>query len=103
MTLPFADQGEALICARVALAIIKRERRRRLPDEVQPRILIGIATASLDGLRLATVRSALLSLSVWITEGRTSAAWLSGVAMRDWYGLPIRRCYFAEYKANRRA
>jgi len=48
------------------------------------------------------VRLALLSLSVWVTGHKSSKDWLAGVLMRDYYGFSIRRCYYAEYKANRR-
>jgi hypothetical protein len=97
----FSDQGEAAVCARVAIALVKLERRRRAPDELKPTILIGCTVERLKGLHLLTVRLALLSLSVWVSQGRHSDAWLKGVLMRDYYGFSIRRCYYAEYKANR--
>jgi hypothetical protein len=56
----------------------------------------------LKGLQLHTIRLALLSMGVWVMEGRRSDAWLAGVLMRDYYGFSIRRCYYAEYKENRR-
>jgi hypothetical protein len=97
----FSDQGEAAVCARVAIALVKLERRRRAPDELKPGILIGCAVERLKGLQLHTVRLALLSLAVWVFQGRRSDAWLKGVLMRDYYGFSIRRCYYAEYKGNR--
>jgi len=102
MTPPFSDQGEAAVCARVAIAWLRLTRRQTLPDEPNPQILIGIAVARLDGLYLPTMRLALLSLSVWTEQKRKSADWLTGVLMRDYYGYTIRRCFYAEYKANRR-
>jgi hypothetical protein len=102
MTPPFADMGEAAVCARVAIALLKLERRRQAPDDPNPQILIGIAISRLEGLQLLTVRLALLSLSVWTQQKRQSSAWLAGVLMRDMYGFSIRRCYYADYKANRR-
>lgn len=102
MTPPFADLGEAGVCARVALALVRLERHRRAPDELQPLILIGCTVERLCGLQLGSVRLALLSLSVWVEQKRASDAWLKGVLMRDYYGFSIRRCYYAEYKANRR-
>lgn len=102
MTAPFTDLGDAGVAARVAIAWVKLQRRRRLPAEVKPPILIGVALAELDGLQLVTVRLALLSLSNWVTEGKQSQDWLAGVLMRDYYRLPLRRCFFAAYKANRR-
>jgi len=102
MTSPFNDQGEAAVCARVAIAWVKRTRHQTLPDEPNPQILIGIAVARLDGLHFGSVRLALLSLSVWTGQKRPSKDWLTGVLLRDYYGFSIRRCYYAEYKANRR-
>ena len=102
MTPPFADLGESAVCARVALALIRLERARRRPDELKPLILVGCTVERIKGLQLATVRLALLSLCVWIEGGRRSDAWLAGVRMRDMYGFSIRRCYYADYKANRR-
>ena len=102
MTPPFTDQGEAAVCARVALAWVRLQRKRLDVKPSSPAILIGIAVGQLDGLYLGTVRLALLSLSVWVTGHKSSKDWLAGVLMRDYYGFSIRRCYYAEYKANRR-
>jgi hypothetical protein len=102
MAPPFTDQGEAAVCARVALALVRRKRAQGDLSDVQPTILIGITVEDLRGLYLPTVRLALLSLSVWVVEKRRSRDWLAGVLMRDYYGFSIRRCYYAEYKANRR-
>ena len=101
MPAPFTDQGEAAVCARVAIALVKLEMRRRRLESPQPAILIGCTVERLKGLYLPTVRLALLSLSVWVTQKRQSDAWLKGVLMRDYYGFSIRRCYYAEYKGTR--
>lgn len=102
MTPPFSDQGEAAVCARVAIALLKRARKRDEFRDLNSQVLIGVTVARLDGLHLDTVRLALLSLSVWTQQKKQSGAWLAGVLMRDMYGFSIRRCYYAEYKANRR-
>jgi hypothetical protein len=102
MTAPFTEQGEAAVCARVALALIRRKLRTDDLRGVSPCIVVGITVGGLDGLYLGTVRLALLSLSVWLEQKKRSEDWLAGVVMRDYYGFSIRRCYYAEYKANRR-
>jgi hypothetical protein len=102
MTAPFTAQGEAAVCARVALAWLRLQRVRRDMRACSPNILIGVGVEELRGLQLTTVRLALLSLSVWVTKKKRSEDWLAGVIMRDYYGFSIRRCYYAEYKANRR-
>jgi hypothetical protein len=102
MGAPFAGLGEAAVCARVAIALVKFQRKNIIGREVKPLILIGMTVARLDGLRFATVRTALLSLSVWVEQGHRSDAWLKGVIYRDLMGYSLRRCYHEAYKANRR-
>ena len=102
MTPPFADMGEAAVCARVALALIRRKRTHADFSDISPHILIGVTVSHLQGLHLPTVRLALLSVSVWVRAGGHTRDWLAGVLYRDMLRLPIRRCYYAEYKANRR-
>lgn len=102
MSVPFADLGEAAICARVAIAYLKLIRKQYNDHEVQPLILIGITVQSLAGLKFVTLRSALLSLAVWVGDHRQSSAWLTGVIYRDMMGYSLRRCYLAEYKGTRR-
>lgn len=103
MAPPFTDQGEAAVCARVAIALIKRARIKRDIRAAQPCIVIGCTVGELHGLRLTTIRLALLSLAVWVEGKKSTQEWLAGVLMRDYYGFSIRRCYYAEYKANRRS
>jgi len=102
MSVPFADQGEAAVCARVAIAYLKLIRKQYNDHEVKPLILIGITVQSLSGLQFTTLRSALLSLSVWVESKRQSSAWLTGVIYRDMMGFTTRRCFHDAYKANRR-
>lgn len=102
MTAPFTDLGEAGVCARVAIALVKLERHRRAPDELKPLILIGCTVERLKGLQLDTVRLALLSLCVWVEHNRQSDAWLKDVLYRDHLRMSLRRCFYSEYKATRR-
>lgn len=102
MTAPFTDQGEAAVCARVALALVRLQFRRRGAEGLHKQTYIWLATDAIRGLQLHTVRLALLSLNVWLISGRDTKAWLAGVLMRDYYRFPIRRCYYAEYKETRR-
>lgn len=101
MTPPFSDMGEAAVCARVTLAWLKLLRKREELESVNPHILIGIGVERLSGLHFDTVRLALLSLSVAVTEGRQSQDWLKDVCYRDLMGFTIRRCYYDAYKATR--
>lgn len=102
MTAPFSGQGEAAVCARVAIALLRRTRRGLENKQLSPAILIGIATEELRGLQFRSLRSCLLSLNCWVLEGRHSKDWLTGVVYRDMMGYKLRRCLSESYKATRR-
>jgi hypothetical protein len=102
MTAPFEGLGEAGVCARVAIALVKRTRVKRDMRGVSPCILIGVCVSELQGLQFPTVRLALLSLSVWVEQKKQSDEWLRGVLYRDLMRFPIRRCFHDAYKATRR-
>lgn len=101
-TQPFADMGEAAVCARVAIALVKKACKEWEVRDCKPPIIIGIVTARLDGHRFDMVRSALLSLNHWWLEGGSSQTWLQHVLYCDMMGYSFRRCYFTGYKAHRR-
>lgn len=102
MAPPFSDFGLAAVNARVAIALVKRERRLCPKKDISPLVLIGMTTARLDGLHIGELRLALLSLSVAVQSGRHSEAWLKDVIYRDLMGYSLRRCFYADYKGNRR-
>lgn len=103
MTPPFAEMGEAGVTARVAIAYLKSLRKIPQYHDCQPNILIGIACARIDGMRFDTLRLALLSLSVAVSGGVKSDAWLKDVCYRDLMQYTLRRCFFDAYKAQRRS
>jgi hypothetical protein len=102
MTVPFSSQGEAAVCARVSIALLKRKIKRVRRGKTSAPILIGMVTADLAGLEFRTIRSCLLSLNAWCLETRSSSSWLTGVLYRDMMGYSLRRCLHDAYKANRR-
>ena len=102
MSVPFAELGDAGVCARVAIALLKRKIKRVHLGKTSAPILIGLVTADLAGLSFPTIRSCLLSLNAFCLEGGTSSAWLAGVLYRDMMGFTIRRCLHDAYKASRR-
>lgn len=102
MTAPFSSQGDAAVCARVAIAILRLMCKDKELRQVKPSILIGVAVKRLEGLRFATLRSCFMSLNVSLIEGRSSKAWLTGVIYRDMMGFTIRHCLSETYKATRR-
>ncbi len=99
----FADQGEAAVCARVALALLRRKRRNPKWAPVTPHILIGGVTEDIRGLEFLTIRTALLSLNTAVAEGQSSARWLKDVCYRDLMQFTLRRCFYDGYKATRRS
>lgn len=102
MSAPFGDLGDAAVCARVAIALLKLYCKDPVIRKARPAIVIGIATARLDNMAFPTLRSCLLSLNAFCLEGGTSAQWLTGVIYRDMMGYTIRRCLHDAYKAKRR-
>lgn len=101
MTPPFSGLHDAGVTARVAIAYLKLIRKRNLPHETQPMILIGMAVESLKGLEFRMLRSAYFSLGVWVGQHRQSSAWLTGVLYRDMMGYTFRRAFAEDYKAAR--
>lgn len=102
MTAPFVNCNLAATNARVALALIRQTRKREEYQDLKPAILIGITVARLDGLHLGVLRLALLSLNCALLEGRSSKDWLHDVCFRDMMGYSFRRCFYVDYKGNRR-
>jgi hypothetical protein len=102
MTVPFAGLGEAGVNARVALALLKLMCKDKVLRGTKPAILIGVASARLDGLHFGMVRLALLSLNHWVLDGGRSDAWLKHVLYCDAMGYSFRRAFYADYKVNRR-
>ncbi len=102
MAVPFGDLGDAGVCARVAIALLKRKMKRVRLGTISAPILIGMVTADLHGMAFPTVRSCLLSLNAYCLGGGRSSAWLTSVLYRDMMGYTIRRCLHDDYKANRR-
>lgn len=103
MTLPFADMGMSAVLARVALQLVKREYQAPGQADFHPLVLIRLAESRLNGYEFPMIRFALHSLSAWISTHRRSQEWLSGVLYRDMMGYTYRRCFFEDYKENRRS
>lgn len=98
----FTDFRQAGVAARVAIQLVKREVRLHGVFRA-PAKAVSDTTAALDGLAFPMVRLALLSLGLWVASGKRSRDWLSGCLYRDLMGYTFRRCFYDEYKGNRRA
>lgn len=94
--------GEVVICARVARAIALQAYRRDtdLPLEPAKCVYAGLARVPLTGMPM--LRFALHSLIVYLDIGMTSSVWLRNVLEAAHYGSSFRRCFFFDYKENRR-
>jgi hypothetical protein len=95
--------GETVICARVAVQLAKLEysNGRATPKTlgVYPRVVLQTLP-----LRLSSVlRLALHSLGIYLDLGFTGKEWLHSVLEAAHYGHNFRRCFFFDYKEQRRA
>lgn len=101
-TVPFADQNVAAVCARVALAIVRREYRLHKGEDIQPVQLIAHCQFRIPP-RMHVLCLAMLALKRAVQAGMSTRQWLTEVRQRDLHGLTWRECFDTSYKANRRA
>lgn len=96
------SMGIVPISARVALRLtaiqFKKSQNCSYPPGVYPRIVLRDLPIDFDGV----LRLALHSLGVYLDLGYTSSEWLLNVLEASHYGSNFRRCFFFEYKENRR-
>lgn len=94
--------GIVPISARVAVQLVKLEydKARHTPHNagVYARMVLQDLPLGIDGI----VRLALHSLGVYVDLGYTGNEWLSAVLEASHFGHSFRRCFFFDYKAQRR-
>jgi len=97
------DMGQTVICARVALQLTRltyiRSIRTTFGGAHYARVAARILPLDYPGF----LRFALHSLAVYLDGGMSSAVWLSNVLEASHFGHSFRRCFFFDYKENRRA
>jgi len=96
------DMGEVVINARVALQVTARIYRRENPGGPTAAYCAAMAARELPPEDMSMLRFALHSLSVYLDQGYISSVWLSNVLEASHFGSSFRRCFFFDYKENRR-
>jgi hypothetical protein len=95
--------GQVVICARVAVQLAFWRYRHHEGMKVAPgthcRFVLRILP---DGIN-PMLRLALHSLGVYLDLGYSSSQWLECVLTASHYGSSFRRCFFFDYKEQRRA
>lgn len=96
------EMGEVVICARVARQLAYQA-CLDTPDLFhKPSDAASLAARELPPDAPAMLKFALHSLSVYLDLGMPSAEWLNCVLRAAHFGNSFRRCFFFEYKDNRR-
>jgi len=95
--------GAPVICARIAVQLAFREYRTGRVALVDagscPRIVLRTLPVELSSI----LRLALHSLGAYLDMGFTSQEWLHCVLEAAHFGSSFRRCFFFDYKEQRRA
>lgn len=92
------------LCARVATALLRRSYVILQDPEITLHRIILYTLAGLPAAGYPIVRTALAAIEYACTvEHLTVAQWSTRVWQYAAMGCGFRRCYFGEYKANRRA
>jgi len=94
--------GQVVICARVAQRLAFLEWRNHLPHMERPSDAPVWVNRKLPGDGFAMLRLALHSLAVYLDFGMNSVEWLNCVLEAAHFGGSFRRCFFFDYKDNRR-
>lgn len=103
-TPPFAGAEQPEVVARVVYRYVELAYRRDPEAFASPRS--GIKATLLP---LLCWRDPVVSCAAWALQyavcsgGSTTAKWLTHAVMASRAGLTFRHCYYAEYKASRRA
>lgn len=96
------DMGQVVICARVARQLTYRYFRYRQDPRVTPVDAAMQAVYRLPPDYPGMFRFALHSLAVYLDLGMPSDVWLSNVLEASHFGHSFRRCFFFDYKEQRR-
>lgn len=102
MGIPFAEAGFPEVAARVLYRVVERKyRQTRYKEMSGPEILILV----LDDLRFfqgATIYSCALAALFALRKGQKLRKWRDTAVLHSRAGLGFRRCWYDDYKANRR-
>jgi len=96
------EMGQVVICARVARQLAGIYYRHGSDYQLSPASAASRAAAYLPPDYSGMFRFALHSLAVYLNLGFPSEVWLKSVLEASHYGSSFRRCFFFDYKDNRR-
>lgn len=96
------EMGEVVLCARVARHLANYARRELGDYLLSPGTWAARAALELPPDYPGMLRFALHSLAVYLDLGMPSVVWLQNVLEASHFGHSFRRCFFFDYKENRR-
>jgi hypothetical protein len=96
------EMGQVVICARVAVQLVAIEYRHRPNSTRSPGQISRFLLANLPPDYPGMLRLALHSLGSYLDIDWKGQEWLSSVLEAAHFGNSFRRCFFFDYKENRR-
>lgn len=102
MSAPFADAKFPEVWARVAYAWVVLTYKRCKSDQLNSTQCLGIAWDTLPAGLRDTIGTALLGLTYHVRQRRPSHAWRATAILNSRAGCGFRRCFYDDYKAQRR-
>lgn len=96
------DMGQVVLCARVARQLTGIHHKHGGDYGLTPATAAFRAVAYLPPDYSGMLRFALHSLSVYLDLGYSSSEWLARVLEASHFGSNFRRCFFFDYKEQRR-
>lgn len=103
MGIPFADALWPEVTARIAYRLVVRKFNSLHSPQIDPVLLVQLCRIDLDDAQLPLVETALTALQFFLIrkEGR-ARDWRDRAIALSRYGYGFRRCFYDDYKANRR-
>jgi len=96
------DMGQIVLCARVARQLVGWRWRKYTGSLATPSLSARFILRILPPDGFGMLRFAVHSLAVYLDTGMPSADWLENVLEAAHFGSSFRRCFFFDYKENRR-
>lgn len=103
MGVPFADASSPEVCARVIYRCVERTWHQRKQDEMSGVQAIQAVIDALDVPGGSPLRSCALAAFYHVSKGKKLVKWRDTAVQLSRMGYGFRRCWFDDYKANRRA
>jgi len=102
MTAPFTDTAMPEVCARVVFRLIARRARKWPSDEMSGAAVAIAVIEDLAPLKGSLVYSCALAALFALRKQQKLSRWRDTAILHSRAGLGFRRCWYDDYKANRR-